>query len=169
MTAWGMLGVGVIGWELSEQRHKVYLWERTCRCGIVWGGGAHVWGREVGWSCCRGCCHRHRVRRLECLHDACHSVATARLTADPQAEVSCFSDSAGWADPVKKLAVLAVDSTQATTQSRPSRPSISACPQQPSTKRMSLLPPTHAVPSPSIPPNLSSVGAARQTPETAPP
>jgi len=48
------------------------------------------------------------------------SVATARLTADPQAEVSCFSDSAGRADPVKKSAVLAVDSTQAATQSRPS-------------------------------------------------
>jgi len=61
---------------------------------------------------------------------AVNSVATAWLIADPQAAVGRFSDSAGRAGPVKKSAVLAVDSTQAATQSRPKSTSIPACPQQ---------------------------------------
>jgi len=58
------------------------------------------------------------------------SVATAQLIADPQAAVGHFSDSVGWAGPVKKSAVLAIDLTQAVTQSRPKLTSIPTCLQQ---------------------------------------
>jgi len=47
------------------------------------------------------------------------SVALTRLIADRQAEVGRFSDSASRANPGKKSAVGAVDSTQAATESRP--------------------------------------------------
>src|SRR5712691_2581552 len=47
------------------------------------------------------------------------SVALTQLIADRQAEVGRFSDSASRADPGKKSAVGAVDSTQAATESRP--------------------------------------------------